>query len=754
MVDMRHSEGRHGGEKRMPLRGLAAIMLCLVLLISFVSMPFSALAETLTVGTAVQVTGTGGDGLNVRSSAVSSGTIVGAEKDGARGVILEGPVAGGTFIWWRVQWKSGVIGWSVDTYLKVAVPSPIPSAPTALGATAGVESVVLSWSPPEDPGTAPITAWRIYRDSHANPSTLVATLNVGDQGFDTRTWTDGPMLLGGRSYWYAVKAVNANGASDLCAGVQVIPQAAPMPSGVFFLPPELDFGGDQTSLVLTLQNAGSTPVTFGVTPGASWLVGVSPATGSIPVSGVQHINVGVQRNGMPSGTYDSLVRITCSTGSINIPAQMRVGMIQGVDVSRWQSSDQSGNPLNWAAVHATGFQFTYVKATEGITITDPSLNVLVPGARSAGMLAGVYHICWPADNTAVAEATYFLQVAGQYIAPGYLVPVLDIEPRYNIHGAAMVHWIDTWAGVVQATKGVNPVIYCSASVAADLHNSDPTIDGRYHLWVAGYAASAQPNTGGWGSWAFWQYTDTGTVPGIEGHNVDLDWFNGNEQSLAQYVIGGVTPASYTLLPTVIGNGLLSIEPQTKSYPAGSTVTVTAKPAAGWEFTGWSGGITGTANPLALTMDANKSFLATFKKSVDPNQHIITLSVGSKVAHLDGQTVTLDTPPVIVSGRTLVPLRPIIEGLGGVITWVPETRSVEVVFNGTTLLLQIGNHSAVVDGKEVILDVPAAIMNGRTMLPVRFVSEHLGADVQWAPVTKTVTITVSTTTASGGTSTPQ
>jgi hypothetical protein len=143
MVDMRHSEGRHGGEKRMPLRGLAAIVLCLALLTSLMSMPFSALAETLTVGSAVQVTGTGGDGLNVRSSAVSSGTIVGAEKDGARGVILEGPVAGGTFIWWRVQWKSGVIGWSVDTYLKVAVPSPIPSAPTALGATAGVESVVL-----------------------------------------------------------------------------------------------------------------------------------------------------------------------------------------------------------------------------------------------------------------------------------------------------------------------------------------------------------------------------------------------------------------------------------------------------------------------------------------------------------------------------------------------------------------------------------------------------------------------------------
>lgn len=754
IIDMRRPEGRHGGEKRTALKGLAAIMLCLALLTSLMSMPLSALAETLTVGSAVQVTGTGGDGLNVRSSAASSGTIVGVEKDEARGVVQEGPVAGGGFIWWRVQWKSGVMGWSVDTYLKVAAPSPIPSPPTALGATAGIESVALSWNLPEEPGTAPITAWRIYRDRHTSPSTLVATLNVGDQGFYTRTWTDGPMLVGGRSYWYAVSAVNANGASGLCTGVQVVPQVAPMPLGVFFLPPELDFGGEQTSLVLTLQNGGSTPVTFDIIPGASWLVGVSPVTGSLPVSGSQRINVGVQRNGMPAGIYESLIRITCPTGSINIPAQMRVGMIQGLDVSRWQSSDRAGNPLNWATVRGVGFQFAFVKATEGLNITDPFLNVLVPGARSAGLLTGVYHICWPADNPAATEAAYFLQVAGQYVAPGFLVPVLDIEPRYNIHGAAMVRWIDEWAGAVRAAKGVNPVIYCSASVAADLHNADPTIDGRYHLWLAGYAPAAQPNTGGWGSWAFWQYTDTGTVPGIEGHNVDLDWFNGNEQSLAQYIIGVVTPTSYTLLSTVTGNGLLSMEPQKESYPAGSTVTFTAKPASGWEFAGWSGSVTGTANPLALTMDANKSVLATFEKSIDPNQHIITLSVGSKVAHLDGQLVTLDTPPVIVSGRTLVPLRPIIEGLGGVITWVPETRSVEVVFNGTTLLLQIGNHSAVVDSKEIILDVPAAIMNGRTMLPVRFVSEHLGADVQWEELTKTVTITVSTTTVSGGTSTPQ
>jgi len=754
-VHMRRPEGKHGGEKRNALRGPASIMLCLVLVTSLTFMPFSALAETLTVGSAVEVTGTGGDGLNVRSSATSSGTVLGVEKDGARGVVQEGPVASDSLTWWRVQWKSGVMGWSVDQYLKVAVPSLIPSPPTALGATGGIESTALSWSLPEEPGATPATAWRIYRDRHADPSTLVAILNVGDQGFDTRTWTDGPMLIGGRPYWYAVSAVNANGASDLCEDVQVVPQVAPMPTGVFFLPPELDFGGEQTSLVLALQNTGSTPVTFDIIAGASWLVGVSPTSGSVPVGGSQRISIGVQRAGMPAGTYESLVRVACSTGSVNIPAQMRVGMIQGIDVSRWQcDGDDAGDPIDWAAVRGEGFRFAFVKATEGTGITDAFMSVLVPGARSAGLLTGVYHICWPAENTAAAEAAYFLKVAGQFISLGFLVPVLDIEPRYNIRGIAMVHWLDQWSDIVRGATGANPLIYCGASVAADLHKADPTVDGRYRLWIAGYNPAVQPNIGGWDSWAFWQYADNGTVPGVEGHSVDLNWFNGNEQSLSQYVIGGVTPASYTLLSAVMGNGLLSVEPQKESYAAGSTVTFTARPAPGWEFAGWSGSVTGTANPFALSMDDNKSVLATFEKSVDPNQHIITLSVGSMVAHLDGQLVTLDTPPIIVSGRTLVPLRPIIEGLGGAITWVPETRSVEVGFNGTILLLQIGNRTAVVNGEAVILDVPAAIMNGRTMLPVRFVSEHLGADVEWEELTRTVTITVSSATVSGGTSTPQ
>jgi len=728
------------------VRGLIAASVCLMLMVTLTLGAPSAFADTIVVGSPVEVTGTGGDGLNVRSTAVTTGTVIGVEKDGADGTVLEGPVTADGFAWWRVQWKDGLTGWSVSQYLKPVAPSPLPGEPTILQAVAGIESVALSWGSPQRLGTSPITAWRIYRDRHADPTTLAATLVMGDPGFDTMTWTDGPMLIGGRQYWYAVSAVNASGEGDISEDISATSQVAPVPQGIFFLPPELNFGGEQQSLDLTIQNTGTSPLTFGVVAGASWLVGVSPATGTIPVSGTQHISVAVQRAGVPSGSYESMLRVTCPTGGINIPVQMRVGMIQGIDVSRWQCGTSL---IDWGAVKSSGVRFAFIKATEGLTITDAFVDQLVPAARAAGILAGVYHICWAMDNKPADEAAYFLKVAGQYITPGALTPVLDLEPRYCLPWVAMVAWIDQWMTAVHDAVGVTPILYCSSSVAANLHKTDPTIDERYRLWIANYTSADQPNIGNWSSWSFWQYADNGVVPGVAGHSVDMDWFNGNEQSLAQYVVGGNVSTTYNLLSAVMGNGLLGVNPQTTSFTSGSTVTLTAKPADGWTFTGWGGSVSGTANPLNLTMDGDKSVLATFERIVTPTQHVVTLAVGSKVASVDGVDIALDAAPVIISGRTLVPLRAIIEGLGGTIKWFAETRSVEVLLNGRDLKLQIGNRTAVVDSEAVTMDVPAVIMNGRTVLPVRFVAEHLGAQVDWEQLTRKITLILTSVTTSGG-----
>jgi lysozyme len=727
-LDQHHFSARHLA---------VAVVVVITLLVPCVS---RVRAETIAIGTTVEVYGTGGDGLNVRLAADTTATVLGVESDGARGTVQDGPVSAGGFTWWSVTWASGIAGWSVENYLRTPLPPTTPGSPTGVQAVSSVESVILTWDAPVEPGATPIAAWRIYRDRRALPTTLVATLTAGDPSFDSRSWTDGPMLLGGRTYWYRVSAVNQGGESLPSQDVSATPRSATLPPGLFLIPPQLDFGGELTSLTLTLQNTGDVPLSFVIAPGASWLTGAAPLAGSIPVTGSQGITLQVDRTALVSGAYESLLRITSGTQGFNVPVALRVGRIQGIDVSRWQcGGNHAGDPINWAAVRSAGCQFVFVKATEGITITDPFLHTLMPAARQAGLLAGAYHICWPGENDAAAEAAYFLQTAGRYVTSGFLVPVLDIEPRYNIGGTAMVTWIDEWAGAVRAATGVTPLIYCSTSVASNLRRADPTIDGRYRLWIAAYKAAAEPDTGGWNGWAFWQYSDSGTVPGIEGHRVDLDWFNGNEQSLRQYVIGGGTPPTGLLLTGVMGNGLISVNPLQERYPVGSTITVTANPITGWRFTAWGGNAEGTANPLVLTVNGDTSVLAIFERQ-KPQEHSITLRVGSDEATIDGVVLKLDAVPVIVQSRTLVPLRAIIEGLGGTITWTAETRGVSVSLGTTILSLQIGNPSAVVNGEVVTMDVPAAIMNGRTMLPVRFVTEQLGAAVVWEATTQTITIT--------------
>ncbi|WP_405078807.1 copper amine oxidase N-terminal domain-containing protein [Paenibacillus chitinolyticus] len=108
--------------------------------------------------------------------------------------------------------------------------------------------------------------------------------------------------------------------------------------------------------------------------------------------------------------------------------------------------------------------------------------------------------------------------------------------------------------------------------------------------------------------------------------------------------------------------------------------------------------------------------------------------------IDGQTQRFEQPPVIVEGNTLVPLRAIFEKLGATILWNEKEQSVTAQKGGTAIYLKIGSKSAAVNGASKELEVPAQLVNEHTMVPVRFISEALGADVKWEPVSQTVVIT--------------
>jgi hypothetical protein len=120
---------------------------------------------------------------------------------------------------------------------------------------------------------------------------------------------------------------------------------------------------------------------------------------------------------------------------------------------------------------------------------------------------------------------------------------------------------------------------------------------------------------------------------------------------------------------------------------------------------------------------------------------IELHVGDSTARVGDETRTLDAPPVIVNGVTFVPLRFIGEALGSEVQWNDALKVVMLQRSARRLQLTIGSKLAIVDGQIVELLEAPRIINGRTMVPIRFISEAFGADVQWNPETRGISIVV-------------
>jgi copper amine oxidase-like protein len=107
--------------------------------------------------------------------------------------------------------------------------------------------------------------------------------------------------------------------------------------------------------------------------------------------------------------------------------------------------------------------------------------------------------------------------------------------------------------------------------------------------------------------------------------------------------------------------------------------------------------------------------------------------------VDGSPIYLDAPPMIVNGRVLVPLRGVFERLGATVIWDPASQTVRAQNGPTGVALTIGASQAVVNGQPQSLDSPALLVGGRTMVPLRFISQALGANVNWDAATYTVQI---------------
>jgi len=127
----------------------------------------------------------------------------------------------------------------------------------------------------------------------------------------------------------------------------------------------------------------------------------------------------------------------------------------------------------------------------------------------------------------------------------------------------------------------------------------------------------------------------------------------------------------------------------------------------------------------------------FYRPVLPN--VIILTVGSSKASFNAREFDIDAPPVVSNGRVLVPLRVIAEIYGADVLWKPETKAVNISLVSTKILLTVGRTSALMNGKTVTLDTPPSVINGRVMVPIRFISEAFQSSVEWNQEEKNVII---------------
>ena len=285
-----------------------------------------------------------------------------------------------------------------------------------------------------------------------------------------------------------------------------------------------------------------------------------------------------------------------STLMIGVPA---LAAFIGPDVSNWQHP--SGASINWTLVKAAGHSFAFVKATEDTTYTNSYFAADWKAIAAAGMDRGPYHFARPGStSSAAAQAAYFASVVGNMGHPGDLPPVLDLEDTGGLSPANLIAWTQSFLSTTQSLTNRVPMIYASPNFWRTYMNNS-TAFTAYPLWIAQWTSATTPSfplPGGWTSWTFWQYTDAGTVPGIQG-NVDVSQYCCDFGTLSALAFGSTTTPAPSQPPTSgtnlyaaylngSGSGTVEVHAMTQSsnYTQFSLHTTTAfapATAADWQF---------------------------------------------------------------------------------------------------------------------------------------------------------------------------
>jgi lysozyme len=215
-------------------------------------------------------------------------------------------------------------------------------------------------------------------------------------------------------------------------------------------------------------------------------------------------------------------------------------VLEGIDVSHHQGV------IDWRAVAGAGKSFAFIRMSDGAGFRDPRFAANWAGAKAAGLMRSAYQFFRPTESP-VAQADLMLSSMGP-LQDGDLPPTLDVEtlcaaPATQCTGgaspAATADAVSVWVDRVSRATGMTPILYTSPGFWSQLPAR--SIERRTIPWISHWYVGQPTVPGAWKRWAFWQYTDKGQVPGIQGP-VDLDRFEGNAITLRLLTRGGVTRA--------------------------------------------------------------------------------------------------------------------------------------------------------------------------------------------------------------------
>src|SRR5262245_25943496 len=190
--------------------------------------------------------------------------------------------------------------------------------------------------------------------------------------------------------------------------------------------------------------------------------------------------------------------------------------LQGLDVSHWNGT------IDWSSVKNSGRVFAFCKATEGTTYIDTKFYTNWPQMNNVGLVRGAYHFGRPASDP-IAQAQFFYNVVQP--TSGDLQMTLDLEVTDGKPPDQVWAWTIYFIGKIKRLTGRPGISYTGYYFWRD-QVGNPSYNLDCPLWIAAWNTSAPKIPSAWSTWTFWQYSSTGSVPGVSG-KCDLDYFNGS-----------------------------------------------------------------------------------------------------------------------------------------------------------------------------------------------------------------------------------